>query len=254
MSVALKVLWSEGLTLFPQHLQQQDLYHEGRLHRTAKSINPNLWGIRDAKWRPEELANSVLRADTLSLVFQDGELVDAPGADMLPVPVDLSALPSGVTHFTFHAALPLLKPNSSNLPAADGHHQGARYVQTDTDTPDLFSEAVGSNIAYLRKRLLLISDHEPLNHYVHFPVIRVLRSTGGGFEIDPTFMPPGVCIGGVAGLPALLDKLLSKLSSKRDSLSSRQRQTKKGRVRVSQWRYGRILDAAYDPHRQRGAG
>lgn len=227
MSVALKVLWSEGLTLFPQHLQQQDLYHEGRLHRTARSINANLWGIRDAKWRAEELANSVLRADTLSLVFQDGELYDAPGADMLPAPVDLGALPSEVTHFTFHAALPMLKPYGSNLPALDGHHNGARYMQTDAETPDLFSEAVGSNIAYLKKRLLLISDHEPLNNYIHFPVIRVLRSTGGGFEIDPTFMPPGVCIGGVAGLSALVDNLLSKLSTKRDSLSSRQRQTRK---------------------------
>jgi type VI secretion system protein ImpJ len=227
MSVALKVLWSEGLTLFPQHLQQQDLYHEGRLHRTARSINANLWGIREAKWRAEELANDLLRADTLSLVFQDGELYDAPGADLLPPPIDLSALPSEETVFTFHAAMPMLKPYGSNLPTPDGHHNGARYTQTDAETPDLFSEAVGSNIAYLKKRLMLISDHEPLENYVHFPVIRLLRSTGGGFEIDASFMPPGVCIGGIAGLPAMLDNLLAKLTTKRDFLSSRQRQTRK---------------------------
>ncbi len=227
MSVAHKVLWSEGLTLFPQHLQQQDLYHEGRLHRTVRSINADLWGIREAKWRTEELENDLLRADTLSLVFQDGELYDAPSADDLPAPVDLSALPSEQTTFTFHAAMPMLKPHGKNLPTPDGHHNGARFIQLDADTPDLFSEAVGSNIAYLKKRLALISDHEPLENYVHFPVIRLLRSTGGGFEIDSTFMPPGVCIGGIAGLPALLDNLLAKLNTKRESLASRQRQTRK---------------------------
>jgi type VI secretion system protein ImpJ len=227
MNMALKVLWSEGLTLFPQHLQQQDRYHEDRLHRTARSLNVHHWGVRAASWQVEDLANNVLRASKLSLLFQDGELYDAPGADLLPTPLDLSALPPDQTVFTVHAALPILQPHGSNLPSADGHHHGTRYAPADADTPDLFSDAVASNVAYLKKRLLLIGADDPLDSYVHFPLIRLKRCNGGGFEVDAAFMPPGVCIGGIAGLSTLLDGLLSKLHAKAATLSGRQRQSRK---------------------------
>jgi len=44
MSATSKVLWSEGLTLGPQHFQRQDLYHETRLQRIASALNPYCWG------------------------------------------------------------------------------------------------------------------------------------------------------------------------------------------------------------------
>jgi type VI secretion system protein ImpJ len=31
MSAGSKIMWSEGLTLGPQHFQRQDIYHETRL-------------------------------------------------------------------------------------------------------------------------------------------------------------------------------------------------------------------------------
>lgn len=226
MNMARKVLWCEGETLSPQHFQQLDRYHEGRLHRIARSLNADLWGVRAATWREEDLANGMLEATSLSLVFQDGELYDAPGADLVPERLDLRALPSGETIFTIHAALPMLQPHGGNLPAPDGHHNGARYVSTHADMPDLFSAADASNVAFLQKRVLLISGHEPLDSYIHFPVLRLRRAGDSGFEIDPGFMPPGVCIGGVTGLSALLDELQGKLSSKSEALSGRHRQSR----------------------------
>ena len=41
-----KVLWGEGLFLRPQHFQQQDRYHEGRLNQTARALHPYGWGVR----------------------------------------------------------------------------------------------------------------------------------------------------------------------------------------------------------------
>jgi type VI secretion system protein ImpJ len=101
-----KILWAEGVTLRPQHFQQQDRYHEGRLERVAAALHPYAWGMRTADWNAEALANDVLRADALSLIFQDGETYDAPGSDLLPDALDLSALPAAEASFTFYAALP----------------------------------------------------------------------------------------------------------------------------------------------------
>lgn len=227
MSLPLKILWAEGLTLGPHQFQQQDLYHEARLHRMATSINSNLWGIADVKWRMEDLTKNSLRADSMSLIFQDGEIYDAPAADLLPAPVSLSKLPANETVFTFYAALPMLKPYGGNLPVAGGHLDGARYTQADSDTPDLYSEGISIDVAYLKKSVQLMSHLEPLDSYLHFPVVQVRRVSGGGFEIEPAFMPPALSIAATAGLPLMLENLLGKLKTKIESLYERHRQTNK---------------------------
>ena len=220
MTLPSKIFWSEGLILGPQQFQQQDLYHEARLHRITQSINSYLWGVRKIEWRLEDLSNNSLRADSMSLIFQDGEIYDAPAADPLPAPVDLSRLPAKEAVFTFYAALPILRPSGGNLPASDGHYNGARYTQVDADTADMFSEAVSADVAYLKKTVHLLSHLEPLNSYVNFPVIRVRRVVGGGFEIDPTFMAPSLSVGAADRLAVMLDNLVGKLHTKIESLYS----------------------------------
>ncbi len=73
-----KVLWAEGLTMGPQQMQQQDRYHEARLRKIATAANPNLWGVGALRWNLDDLANKLLRADAMSLIFQDGEIYEAP--------------------------------------------------------------------------------------------------------------------------------------------------------------------------------
>jgi type VI secretion system protein ImpJ len=227
MSLPLKILWSEGLNVGPQQFQQQDRYHEARLHQAVHSINSCLWGVSQLQWRKEDLANNCLRADAMSLMFQDGEFYDAPATDLLPEPVDLNTLPMEQTAFTFHVALPMLKPYGGNLHQGDGPLNGTRYAQVYSETADLFSESVSIDVAYLKQSVHLLSHLEPLASYVHFPVIRLLRVVGGGFEIDATFMPPSVSIGPASAVPVLLEHLLSKLRTKIESLYSRHRQPNK---------------------------
>ncbi|MDE2430253.1 MAG: type VI secretion system baseplate subunit TssK, partial [Burkholderiales bacterium] len=40
-----KILWGEGLFLRPQHFQQQDQYHEHRLHEISQALHPYAWGL-----------------------------------------------------------------------------------------------------------------------------------------------------------------------------------------------------------------
>ena len=112
-NMASKVLWGEGLLLRPQHFQRQDQYHEHRQHKSIRAVNPYAWGVEALQIEREALASNVLRVLTLALRFQDGEWVDAPGADELPDTVDLSQLTQQTV--TYYAALPGLKPFSGNF-------------------------------------------------------------------------------------------------------------------------------------------
>jgi type VI secretion system protein ImpJ len=218
MSIPPKILWAPGLTVGVQQMQQQDRYHEMRLQQTAMTLNPCLWGVRRSSWKIDELANNLLQAETLSLLFPDGEIYDAPLSDPAPPAIDLSTLPADQSSFTFYAALPLLNEHGGNLAAH------ARYAREEATTADLFSKALALNVAYLKKNVCLLPQTETRSAYAAFPVVRIRRAVTGGFELDPTFMPPSVTLATAAGLPALLDALLAKLNAKIAALYERHRQ------------------------------
>ncbi|GGY09881.1 type VI secretion system baseplate subunit TssK [Massilia dura] len=217
MNLPLKVLWGEGIAIGPHQLQQMDRYHEIRLQQLAMTLNPCLWGVRKAKWNIDALANNVLMATELALVFQDGEIYDAPLSEQAPAAVDLSTLPAELQTFTYYAALPIVNGHGHNM-AAEG-----RYMRTDGGTADLFSHMAPTSVAYLAKNVRLLPHTVSRSAYFSVPVIRIRRASTGGFESDPTFMPPSVTLATAAGLPTLLDALLAKLNAKIAALYERQR-------------------------------
>ena len=219
MSMGAKIFWSEGLTLGPQHFQRQDLYHETRLLRMASALNPNFWGVRLLQWNMEGLGHHLLEAQAMSLIFQDGEVYDAPATDLLPLPLDLTQLPLEVNTFTIHAALPSIRPHGANA------EEGGRYTLAETETADLFSDAVPIDVPFLKKRLRLMTQLEPRDGHVGFPVLRIHRDPRGGFEADPTFVPPCVAISASRRLEQMLDGLMSALSAKIVSLHNAHRKT-----------------------------
>ncbi|MBB3222783.1 type VI secretion system baseplate subunit TssK [Pseudoduganella umbonata] len=217
MNIPLKVLWCEGVTIGPHQLQQMDRYHETRLQQIAMAINPCLWGVRKASWNVDALTNNILLATELSLVFQDGEIYDAPLSEQGPAAVDLSTLPDDCQTFTYYAALPFVNGHGQNMEA------DSRYARTENGTADLFSRMQPAAVAYLAKNVRLLPHTAARGAYFSIPVVRIRRATAGGFELDPTFMPPAVTLASTAGLATLLDALLAKLNTKIAALYERHR-------------------------------
>lgn len=226
MKTPSRILWTEGVTLRPQHFQQQDRYHEARLHRMMTALHPYVWGLtKAAAWNEEALGNNVLQAQSLSLVFQDGDTYDAPGSDPLPEAVELADLPPGEPHFTFYAALPASRVHGGNLAGFRGQDQGqARFRQVELETPDLYTEALDSSIVYLSCQVRLVSHLTPRAGYVSFPVLRIRRRPGGGFEIDPAFVTPSMSVAAAPALARMLDALMYKLQAKLEALYAVQRE------------------------------
>jgi len=225
MTIPSKVLWGEGLFLRPQHFQQQDRYHEARLNQVALALQPFLWGVRHIAWDLDALKADRLRLQALSVMFRDGEIVDAPASAPLPPAVDLSALPASLQDVTWYAALPALAPGGGNAASGTpGHHQGARYTQAAQETADLYTGAVGSDVAFLNQAVRLMSDQEPLGAYDCVPLIRLRRTVTGGFEPDPSFIAPSLSIAATPALKEMLDRLMEALQAKVQSLQGHMRE------------------------------
>jgi type VI secretion system protein ImpJ len=219
-----KVLWGEGLFLRPQHFQQQDQYHEHCLHASVKAVHPYAWGVNQLQLDRDGLAHNTLRILELSLRFQDGELYDAPGADELPDPVDLSQLLQSQQSVTWYAALPAFKPFGGNFSQPGQTANAARYVQANQDTPDLYTQAAQAQLAYLKKKVRLVSEFEPRDSYTHFPLLRLRRAAAGGFEMDPAFVPPSLSVGAAPILFLQLRRLLDALQAKVSALYGHHRE------------------------------
>jgi type VI secretion system protein ImpJ len=223
-----KILWGEGLFLRPQHFQQQDQYHEERLHRTAGLLHPYAWGVVALQVDRDALANNALRLLELSLRFQDGELYSAPGGDDLPDTVDLSQLPQSVQSVTYHVALPGFKPFGGNfVGSGEPGSNAVRFLQQNRETPDLYTQAAAAQLTYLRKTVRLVSDAEPVDSYVHFPLLRLHRAATGGFELDTNFVPPSLTIRSAPLLFLQLRRLLDALQAKVSALYGHHREPSK---------------------------
>jgi len=221
-----KLLWGEGLLLRPQHFQRQDQYHEHRLHKSIATVHPYAWGVERLEIDRDAIGNDVLRILALSLRFQDGELVDAPGPDELPPTVDLGQLnaqPQQQT-VTYYVALPGLKPFSGNFAQPGQDSNTARFVQANQETPDLYTQASPAQLAYLKKTVRLVAEFEPRDAYTCFPLLRLRRAATGGFEPDPSFVPPSLSVGAAPIVLLQLRRLLDALQAKVGALYGHHRE------------------------------
>lgn len=214
-----KVLWGEGLFLRPQHFQRQDAYHEGRLAEVARALNPFGWGVQRLQVDTDALKAGLVQLRALELILPDGDLYAAPSEDELPVPVALSSLPADLSQVVFHLALAPMRHAGSNF-ARDGHaaQPGTRYVQREEAATDWFTGAVDASLATLRRQARLLTEHEPREHLVTVPLLRLRRQGTGGFTRDESFVPPVLSLEAAPALLLQLRSLLDVLQAKVDAL------------------------------------
>ena len=76
MKIPQRVVWSEGMFMNPQHLQQADLYHESLLAARLGAMTPYDWGVVEM-----EVDEKALSAGQFQLLRFFGILPDGlPGA------------------------------------------------------------------------------------------------------------------------------------------------------------------------------
>lgn len=227
MSNSAKILWGEGLFLRPQLFQRQDAYHESRLREVNQALHPYAWGIRKLKLDIPSLANGVVRLVEVSAIFPDCEIYSAPDLCELPVALDLNNLPTSVSDVTIYLSMPRLKPYGSNIAADETKGSPSRYLQKNSQTPDLFTEAAEGEIAYLLPTASLLTEDQPREAFSCIPLTRLYRSSTGGFDVDEAFLAPSLAIEATPALVLELRRLLESLMAKAQALHDSHREPSK---------------------------
>ena len=194
----------------------------------VKMLQPYAWGIFNIQCDKDALANSSLRLLKLSAVFPDGEIVKAPEQDELPSPVDLNEIPLSQQAIIFYVAMPSFKHYGDNFSSGDGKNDNnSRYSQQDIETPDLYTQAVKAELTYLKKSIRIVSELEPRDNLVCVPLLRLVRLATGGFEIDPTYIPPSLTVSSSSLLTLQLKRLMDALQAKVNALHGHHREPSK---------------------------
>ena len=89
MSSYNRVVWSEGLFLQPQHLQQQDRYLERYVETRCHGLIAHAWGFTEVEIERDFLSSGKFGLRRAAGVFPDGTPFRMPEDDPLPAPIDI---------------------------------------------------------------------------------------------------------------------------------------------------------------------
>ena len=81
-----KVVWSEGLFLQPQHLQQQERYFDRLVRSSTAGLRPFGWGLTQLDIDTDLLALGKFAVRSIAGILPDGTPFSAPSDTDYPTP------------------------------------------------------------------------------------------------------------------------------------------------------------------------
>ena len=221
-----KVVWSEGMLLQPQHLQQHDRYLQSQLEARVAGLRPYGWGFSDLKIDEQQLALGRISLQACTAVLPDGTPASLPAEDNLPLPLDV---PPDARNVLVVLALPLRRHGMAEVGNDTGPDNFARHRTEDYEVWD--SNGLDNNalmqVGKLRLRLALAS--EAANAYSTLGIARIIeRRADNRVVLDPEFCPPCLDFRAAPRLGAFADELLGLLHQRGDALAGRLSQSGTG--------------------------
>lgn len=218
MSDKSKVVWTEGLFLRQQHLQQQERYLERFVNERAAGLRSYSWGVQEFEIERELLGIGKFALRRVCGVFPDGTPFSMPDHEPLPAALDIGPEARGKTVFL---ALPLKRAGGAETLRAPPPESFARYSVTEIECHDASiesSNAVLLETGALRSRLLL--EGMPLDDFACIPVAEVVEcGADKQIMLDPGFMPTALNVRCCAPLATFTTELVGMLRQHGDALA-----------------------------------
>jgi type VI secretion system protein ImpJ len=220
MSRNSKVIWSEGMFLQPQHLQQHDRYLQTQLELRAAGLRPYAWGFTSLEIDPQLLQLGKVALLSASGVLPDGTPFDMPADDNLPEPLDI---PEGTRNVLVALALPLRRPDVAETGNEETNENLARHRTADLDVRDSNDPDAGSAVMHVGKlRVRLALEPDVANAYTTLGVARVAeRLPDNRIVLENEYSPPCLDYRVARRLAAFADDLVGLLHQRAEALAAR---------------------------------
>src|SRR5574337_1977805 len=223
-----KVVWSEGLFLRPQHLQQQERYLERFVELRAGGLRPYTWGFAELELETDLLAIGKLGIKRARGVFPDGTPFSMPGDDPLPLALEVE---NNWRDQTVFLTLPLRSPAQpdSGRPEAPAEKL-FRFRVREAEVRDASGSVEGLTVLEvggLNSRLL--PQSQPLEGLAQIPLARIVECRSDRrVQLDEAFIASAQSCQGAARLVTFLTELLGLLHQRGEALASRVALTDRG--------------------------
>ncbi|HEX4351526.1 MAG TPA: type VI secretion system baseplate subunit TssK, partial [Polyangiales bacterium] len=161
-----RVVWSEGLLIGPQHLQQLDLYHERLLAMRLEAVESLHWGVVRVELDVAALAAGHVKLQRLQAVMPDGAVLALePGDPELPTlrHVDGHFPPTRRVLEVF-VGLPREREGLENY--TEGSESSARYRIARREVRDATAPQRRSEVAFGQRNASVLLGDEPQSDHV----------------------------------------------------------------------------------------
>jgi len=213
------VIWSEGMLLQPQHLQQHDRYLHSVIENRVAGVRPYAWGFIKLVIDEPLLAQGKLALQSCVAVLPDGTTLNLPQDDLLPEPLDI---PEDARDTLVVLALPLRRMGIAETAegnAADNfaRHRPLEYEALDSNGLD---NSALMQVGSLRLRIALEKD--VANAYALLGIARIVeRRPDNRVVLDPAYCPPCLDFRAAPRLASFADELVGLLNQRAQALAGR---------------------------------
>jgi type VI secretion system protein ImpJ len=220
MSTYSKVVWSEGLFLRPQHLQQQDRYFERYVETRCHALRSHSWGLAELDVERDLLAVGKLGLARAAGVFPDGTPFRMPEDTPLPTPIDIDAK---LRDQIMYLAVPLRQPGAQEAIRESNYDSVVRAAVTELEVRD--AAAASSTpalveVAALRTRLM--AEREAADGFARIPIAHIVEiRTDKHVVLEDRFMPTVLDARAAPRLATFMTELLGLLHQRGDALGTR---------------------------------
>ncbi|MCX8566532.1 MAG: type VI secretion system protein ImpJ [Glomeribacter sp. 1016415] len=215
-----KVIWSEGMLLQPQHLQQQDRYWRAQLDARCAGLQPYGYGFSVLKIDEQQLKLGKFSLLECAGVLADGTSFNLPADDDLPAPIDIPETARGIL---VNLALPTRRPGIPESANEDLQENFARYRLAEFEATSSHQEATGAVLMHVGKlRFQLTLETQAMNAYTLLGVARLIeRLPDNQVVLDPTYIAPCLDYRISRRLASFVDEFVGLLHQRAEVLANR---------------------------------
>lgn len=236
-----RVVWSEGMLVAPQHLQQQDLYHERLLDERIAALAPYRWGVVTIEVDAGALGSDQVRLTKFVGILPDGSYCAFEAGD----PECPPARPVGAhfppTHPYCEVYLGLPKEREG-VPSISTEQTGttagvsstkasrARFRSVSRNVSDLTRNVADLSMSFAQRNTAILFGDESREDFDAIKVAEIVRDGRGALLVNETYIPPTMRIDSAPFLMSGVRRLLGLMVTKQRSLAGDRRQREGARI------------------------
>ncbi|HVB67442.1 MAG TPA: type VI secretion system baseplate subunit TssK [Acetobacteraceae bacterium] len=183
-----RVVWTEGLFLQPQHLQQQDRYMERLVRASTAGLRPFAWGLTQLDFDADLLTLGKFALRAVSGILPDGTPFAAPGDTDQPTPIDL---PESARNTIVYLILPTRQPGGVEVATSARAETVARFTAGEHEVSDSNAGYQGvATVPVGRLRLRFALEHEAREGYTGIGIARIAEiRPDKSTQLDESYIP-----------------------------------------------------------------